>query len=217
MPSLALISDTHGHHSHVVVPQADILIHCGDFSEDQGQAAYRSFFSWLEGQPHRFKILIAGNHELALEKWPDLVRAMMKEICPSVTYLQDSGVTIEGLNIYGSPVQPEFYNWAFNRKRGEEIKRHWDMIPDDTDILITHGPARGFNDYSPYGKEHVGCDDLLDAIKRVKPKIHASGHTHHGHNIKELIHKDGSKTMMINASICNEQYAPVNKPWVVNL
>lgn len=217
MPILILVSDTHGHHSQVVVPQGDILIHCGDCTDDIGQAALRSFLQWFEGQSAPRKILVAGNHCGAFEKWPDLAQAMVKEVAPSVTYLQDSGVEIAGLKFWGSPVTPTFYNWHFNRDRGAEIKRYWDMIPDDIDILVTHGPARGYLDWSPYGKEHVGCDDLLEAIKRVKPKVHACGHVHGGYGTKVLDHEDKTCTVLINASICNEQYAPVNKPWVVNV
>jgi len=217
MPKFCFISDTHGLHSQVSIPQADILVHSGDCTRDIGQLDLRSFLQWFEQQPCPIKILVCGNHDGAFEKWPDLAQAMVKEIAPSVTYLQDSGVEIEGLKFWGSPVTPAFCTWYFNRERGADIKRHWDMIPDDTDVLITHGPARGFNDWSPYGNEHVGCDDLLEAIKRVKCRLHCFGHVHGGYSTKELIHDDGSKTIMINASVCNEEYEPVNKPWVIGL
>jgi hypothetical protein len=62
---------------------------------------------------------------------------------PTVIYLNDSGVEIDGLKFWGSPVQPYFHNWAFNRI-GDDICKHWELIPLDTDILITHGPVKGF-------------------------------------------------------------------------
>jgi len=123
-----------------------------------------------------------------------------------IIYLNDTGTTIEGLKIWGSPVQPEFFNWAFNRERGEDICKHWDLIPDDTDILITHGPAFGILDRVLEG-EYVGCSDLLKKIKQIKPKIHAFGHIHEAYGQCE---EDG--TTFINACNVNR-----NIGWLIRL
>ncbi len=223
MTQLVLISDTHGLHDHVKVPpQGDILIHCGDSTNDTGRAALRSFLVWFERQPQPRKILIAGNHCGAFSLWPDLARAMVKEVAPSVTYLQDEAIEIDGIKIYGSPWTPTFFDWHFMKDRGGDIRRYWDMIPDDTDVLITHGPAYGCLDVSGYsdGAERnpkVGCKDLYEAILRVRPKVHAFGHIHHSYSTKDLIHDDGSKTILINASVCNEGYKPINSPWIFSI
>lgn len=203
---------THGMHERVTVPSGDVLIHTGDFSHDNGRKSMRSFLAWFEYQPHAHKIFIGGNHDGALELWPDLAKAMVKELAPSAIYLQDSGCSIGDINLWGSPVSPSFCNWHFNRDRGEPIKRHWDMIPDKVDILITHGPAYGYLDVSGFDLEHVGCKDLLDAVRRVKPPYHLFSHIHHHYGTCPIGHETGEVTTAINASICDEGYSPTRHP-----
>lgn len=208
---LVFISDTHGLHDHVRVPPADVLVHAGDFTNDIGQKSLREFLIWFERQPAPVKILVGGNHDGALEKWPDLARAMIAEYSPSAIYLQDSGCEIDGVKFWGSPMTPTFFDWFFNRNRGAQIKRHWDMIPDDTDVLITHGPARDILDLTMDGTRE-GCGDLRDAVARVRPKVHVFGHFHGAQGSVVLNHVDGSITHCFNASICSEAYKPVNAP-----
>jgi Icc-related predicted phosphoesterase len=98
-------------------------------------------------------------------------------------------------------------------KRGEGAKRHWDLIPDGTHILVTHGPAYGILDTVGRGSQHLGCAELLDALNRVRPAIFACGHIHGGYGQKF----NNRGTHCINASICNENYKPVNAPVVVDL
>ncbi len=219
MTRIVAISDTHGLQDSMVhpVPDGDLLIHAGDCTRNKGRASLRDFLTWFNHFPHPRKVLVAGNHDWAFEQWPDLARAMVKEVAPTVTYLQDSGTEACGLKIWGSPVQPRFLDWAFNRDRGTDIRRHWDMIPVDTDLLITHGPPKGYGDWSPYDRIHAGDDDLLDAIKRVQPRWHVAGHFHSGHGVQELVHPDGRKTLIVNATTCDEAYHPVNPPIVLDL
>ncbi len=218
---IVLISDTHGLHDSVSVPQGDILIHAGDCTDDIGQASLRNFLTWFEKQPCPEKILIAGNHDGAFEKWPDLARAMVKEMAPSVHYLQDSAVEINGIKFWGSPYTPEFFDWHFNCKRGEDIARHWNMIPNETDVLVTHGPPFSFLDVSGFkGAEidgHVGCRDLRDAIYRVEPELHVFGHIHHSYGTTTYIGDLGHKTTLVNASCCDERYRPVNAPFIFEI
>jgi predicted phosphodiesterase len=213
---LVIISDTHGMHSEVKVPSGDVLIHCGDCTNDIGQRSLREFLTWFEDQPAPRKILIAGNHDGAFEKWSDLARAMVKEMAPSVIYLQDSGIEIGGVKFWGSPVQPEFFNWHFNRKRGADIKRHWDMIPNDVDVLITHGPMAGILDKDFHG-ESAGCKDLLDAVLRVRPNVHCCGHIHYSYGQCILNHTPEIYTKCFNASACGEDYKPTNVPFTYDL
>lgn len=204
---ITVISDTHGLHDQVKVEPCDVLIHCGDCTNDAGQASLRNFLQWLERQPAQNKLLIAGNHDWAFEKWPDLARAMVKEVAPSVTYLQDSGVSIYGVNFWGSPVSPTFFNWAFNRDRGAEIKRHWDMISEGTNVLITHGPPKGILDYNAYDKFHCGCEELMDRVATLGANLHCFGHIHQGYGKTNL-----NGTTFMNASVVNEKYMVVNQP-----
>jgi Icc-related predicted phosphoesterase len=125
---------------------------------------------------------------------------------PGIIYLNDNGITINGINIWGSPISPWFFNWAFNRHRGEAIKKHWDLIPAGTDILITHGPVFGILDKTNTLK-HVGCEDLLKKINEIKPKVHVCGHIHEAYGMEEK-----SATKFINASVLNDKYELVNKP-----
>jgi Icc-related predicted phosphoesterase len=113
-------------------------------------------------------------------------------------YLEDSGITIEGLKIWGSPISPNYHSWAFNCERGEEIRKHWDLIPEDTDILITHCPPFGILDFDPEGKPK-GCEDLLTIIQqKVKPRLHIFGHLHDAHGQIQI-----GETLFVNASMVN--------------
>jgi Icc-related predicted phosphoesterase len=216
---IVCVSDTHGQHNNLRnIPDGDVLIHAGDLTNDAGRASLRSFLVWFEAQPHRHKIFIAGNHDWAFQKWPDLAKAMVKEVAPSVHYLQDSGVELEGVKFWGSPVQPFFLDWAFNRVRGDDIQRHWDMIPNDTQVLITHGPAHGRLDLlvpDVYGNgkaDRAGCHNLKATIEaRLKAlQLHVFGHLHYQGGQQEI---DGGVTY-INAAVVDDGYTLCRKPQV---
>lgn len=185
-----------------------ILIHAGDVCSQGTLMEVVRFNNWIRDLPFKEKIVIAGNHDWYFEKKG---RAFIKDTS-EFTYLQDESITIDGIKIYGSPWQPEFYNWAFNLPRGIKLKEKWDMIPDDTDILITHGPPLGHNDWVRRDRSNVGCADLLEAVKRVKPKYHIFGHIHSGYG-----QSANDDTVFINASVCNEEYQPINKPFVIEI
>jgi Icc-related predicted phosphoesterase len=192
------ISDTHGKHLPLNLPAADCLIHAGDVSNTGTEGQILSFLKWFERQDYKYKIFIAGNHDFWFE---DATKKDLEKMIPkNIIYLNDSGVNIEGINIWGSPVSPWFYDWAFNRQRGADIKKHWDLIPTNTDILITHGPTFGILDRTT-GGQNVGCDDLAFAIKKIQPKVHICGHIHEAFG---EVHRDN--VHYINASILDEQY-----------
>jgi Icc-related predicted phosphoesterase len=102
-------------------------------------------------------------------------------------------------------------DWAFNLQRGPALREKWALIPEGTDVLITHGPPFGILDWTARG-ERVGCEDLLEAVRRVKPRLHVFGHIHEGYGEHE---QDG--TRFVNASICTEAYQPTNAPIVVDV
>jgi Icc-related predicted phosphoesterase len=203
------ISDTHGKHNNLQLPAGDVLIHAGDVSSMGKEYEVLIFLDWFAKQDYEHKIFIAGNHDFYFERIPD---ADIQNIIPSnIIYLNDSGVTINGINIWGSPISPWFYDWAFNRHRGAPIKKHWDMIPTNTDVLITHSPVFGILDYTISGMR-VGCEDLLLKVEELRPKYHICGHIHEAYGMQE---KDG--TTFINASVLNEKYVLVNEPIVFEL
>lgn len=211
---ITALSDTHGGHADLgILPETDLLIHAGDCTSDGSLEATKDFLKWFESQPAKHKCFCAGNHDWLFERDPKAARRILKKCAPSVTYLEDDWARFDGLRVYGSPVQPFFLNWAFNRQRGAAIKKHWDRIQRDTDILVTHGPAFGILDTCEGRRdEHLGCEDLLKAIKRIKPKFHICGHIHSGYGIKV---EDG--TTFVNASLLNEDYQMTNKPVSITL
>jgi len=204
MLNLVLISDSHGKHDQLSLPSGDVIMHAGDVTSRGTEAEILEFLDWFENLDYQHKIFVAGNHDFFFENAPTEKIAEM--IPPSVTYLNDSGTVIEGVNIWGSPITPWFFDWAFNRQRGAEIKKHWDLIPKDTDILITHGPAHGILDKTTSGVA-AGCEELLKKINQTDIKLHLSGHIHEGYG--ELI-ADGVR--YINASVLDLQYRQVNPP-----
>jgi predicted phosphodiesterase len=203
------ISDTHGTHSRLVLPAGDVLVHAGDVSSGGRPAEVLDFLQWFAVQDFTFKIFIAGNHDFYFENTP--AEDIMKIIPGGVVYLDDSGTVINGISIWGSPVTPWFYDWAFNRRRGPDIQQHWDIIPAGTDVLITHGPVFGVHDTTAAG-QHAGCDDLLIKVTEVKPKVHICGHIHEAYG---QVSRNG--TQFINASVLNQRYQLVNEPVVFEI
>ncbi|MBX3255112.1 MAG: metallophosphatase domain-containing protein [Chitinophagaceae bacterium] len=206
---IIVISDTHGKHNQLRLPPGDMLIHAGDICMKGAGYEVDEFLHWFEQQSFRYKIFIAGNHDFYLEEAPeDYIR---QKIPKDIIYLNDSGITTGSLNIWGSPVTPWFFDWAFNRHRGEAIKKHWDMIPGNTDILITHGPVFRILDET-YDKRNVGCEDLLNRVHEVKPGVHICGHIHEAYG---TVIKSG--TRFVNASVLNSRYELANQPVVIEL
>lgn len=203
---LVLLSDTHGLHDEIDVPAGDVLVHAGDFTIAGTFEEVRRFDRFLARQPHRSKVVIAGNHDRSFEKEGPQARALIT----SALYLEDEAATVAGIRFYGSPWQPWFLSWAFNLPRGEALREKWAKIPDDTDVLITHGPPQGILDRT-YSGEAVGCADLLERIEAVRPALHVFGHIHEGAGILEA-----GPTTFVNASTCTLAYEPKNPAIVVD-
>ncbi len=131
--------------------------------------------------------------------------------------MQTSGVTIKGIKFWGEPTQPEFpakNSWCWNETRGsDEMKAIWQAMPEDTDVLITHGPPKGYGDPSSTGQS-VGCEDQLRRLIDVKPKVVVCGHLHSGNGVYPI--KDIG-TLVVNTSICNEQYQPIQSPYLIDI
>ena len=206
---LVFLSDTHALHEGLEVPAGDVLVHSGDLTKRGDLEDVESFDAFLATLPHKHKIVSAGNHDFCFEDHrAEKARAALRH----GTYLQDTGVEVGGLYFWGSPWQPWFFDWAFNLRRGAEIRARWDLIPKHTDILITHGPPLGHGDRVASNGDAVGCADLLDRIREIKPRVHCFGHIHEAYG---QTHEDG--TTFINASTCNLGYRPVNPPVVLDL
>ena len=206
---IVAISDTHGLHDGIQLPTGDMLIHAGDVSSHGTSKQVKKFLKWFSAQDFKYKIFIAGNHDYMFERY---TKEKITTLIPdNVIYLNDSGVTIEGLKIWGSPIQPWFMDWAFNRQRGEAIDKHWQLIPDDIDILLVHGPPFGILDTLISG-EPVGCRMLLKKIQAIKPKFVVFGHIHesYGQAVIDNIH-------YINASVLDVHYRIANAPTIIHI
>jgi|APTNR8051073442_1049403.scaffolds.fasta_scaffold00005_233 Icc-related predicted phosphoesterase len=204
---IILISDTHNQHEKLTLPEGDMIIHAGDVSGGGSHVEVLSFLYWFARLPFKYKIFIAGNHDFLLE------RKMITEsdFPDGVTYLKNSMVEIEDLRIYGSPYTPKFSNWAFMKKRGEDMRNVWTLIPRNVDILVTHGPPFMILDQTAHGA-YIGCEGLLNRVKELKPKVHVLGHVHEGYGIKEEFGVN-----FINASVLNENYRLINEPIVIGI
>lgn len=210
---IVTIADTHGQHWRLVkrgkIPEGDIIIHAGDVSSHGKFENVEEFFKWYGDLNFDKKIVIAGNHDWAFENGQD----SWKEIAEiyGITYLNDSGITYKGINIWGSPIQPEFLSWAFNRQRGSEIKKHWDLIPKNTDILITHGPAykrldKVIRHHHANPDIYVGCKDLENIIQQIRPVLHICGHIHEARGIEVDRLPGQSPITYVNAACLDELY-----------
>ena len=208
---LVCISDTHSAHRAISLPEGDVLIHAGDATGRGGLDEVASFLFWFSAQPHSHKILIAGNHDWLFQKYPGIANQLLAE-SPDITYLQDSGAEIGGVKFWGSPWQPWHLDWAFNLPRnGRQIREAWELIPIETDVLITHGPPHGILDQN-YRSDHVGCEALARRLVLVRPRLHVFGHIHSSYGMTQ-----SGATTYINASVCVGVARTLNKPIVVDL
>jgi len=208
---IVLISDTHNKHQFIKdneLPLGDVIIHAGDITNKGNSIETSSFLSWFANLPHKHKIFIAGNHDFLFERKKK--EDIAKLIPENVTYLENSGIVIDGIQFWGSPDQPAFYQWAFNKTTSQR-KISFDKIPESTDVLITHCPPFRILDETKDG-EDVGCKVLRERVKQVKPKLHVFGHVHEAYGQKLF-----NKTQFVNASLVDEYYVRKNKPVIFEL
>jgi Icc-related predicted phosphoesterase len=215
---ITFISDTHTKHDKVngFLTGGDILVHAGDLTGRGYITEIENFMKWYDNiNNYDTKVFIAGNHDFGFENDNEKVKGLLTGY-KTIEYLQDDLLMVGEdydtmIKIWGTPWQPEFHNWAFNLPRGEKLKEKWDMIPMNTDILITHGPPFGKLDYVPYDGVNVGCEELMKRVEEIKPKIHVFGHIHEGYGYVF----DGN-THFINAAVLNGRYEYRNKPVTVD-
>jgi predicted phosphohydrolase len=203
------ISDTHGEHKRISIPPGDVFVHAGDFTPKDSLAAVAAFGVWVRELPHRYKLVIAGNHDECFQYDSERARLALGD-GDGLFYLEDSGINIEGVAFWGSPWQPEFMDWAFNLPRGAKLAARWAKIPVNTDVLITHGPPSGILDVAR--GEHVGCADLLRRIGELRLKAHIFGHIHGSSGVVT-----SESITFVNASILNDDYIVSNPARVVDV
>jgi Icc-related predicted phosphoesterase len=215
---ITFISDTHTKHDKLdgFLTGGDILIHAGDLTGRGYITEIENFMKWYDKiNNYDTKVFIAGNHDFGFQDENEKLRGLLTGY-KTIDYLEDELMMVgedydNMIKIWGTPWQPEFHNWAFNLPRGDKLKEKWDMIPLNTDILITHGPPFGKLDYVKYPNQNVGCEELMKRVEEIKPKIHVFGHIHEGYGYVF----DGN-THFINAAVLNGRYEYRNKPVTVD-
>jgi len=199
------IADTHGLHRQLEVPSGDMLVHAGDITVMSKRPwVYRHFDIWLGELPHRHRIVIPGNNDYLLED------PRQRSAITNATLLVDSGVEVEGLKIWGSPVTP-LYGGAFGKSRPQDRKKHWAQIPEDTDILITHTPPFAILDHGLPSEPREGCPYLFEAVFRARPRLHVFGHIHAGYGTLRT-----SDTVFVNASLLGDSGSLDREPIVID-
>ena len=230
------ISDTHNKHNQLngLLPGGDLLIHSGDISSLGRKSEVERFVKWFNDiDNYTYKVFIAGNHDMTFDREillrdklahfegrteydtecaegkPDWLKDMLAVGLDGGTfYLEDTGIDIEGIKIWGSPITPSFgYGWAFNKDRGYDINEVWNTIPMDTDIVITHGPIYGYCDRTSREGLNVGCADLYHRLNEVKPQLHFSGHIHEAYGYRQT-----DWGYAFNGCNCDLSYLVNNKP-----
>lgn len=207
MMKVLAISDLHGYMPEL--PKCDLLLLGGDYCptrniEHERRFMVGPFATWLKSLDARYIVGIAGNHDFVLQYEPEVARQL-----PWI-YLQDGYVDLEGVKIYGTPWTPPFFDWAF-MKPEKELKDVFSYIPDDLDILLTHGPAYRYLDKT-YDGVHAGSFELWNRIKIAKPDSHVCGHIHEARGITEE-----GPTRFYNVTHVNLKYEPKFGPVNIEL
>jgi Icc-related predicted phosphoesterase len=215
---ILLFSDTHGKHNLLDLPTdgIDMCIFAGDAGTYKNPytniGSILNFIDWYAKVPINNKIWIAGNHCTSIEAGLVDARKLSEE--NGLIYLEHETKIVNGIEIFGSPYTPYFYNWAYNVDRGK-IKDYWNLIPKTTEILVTHGPTYGISNLGVVEQgEDVGDEELTKVIKNNlnNLKLTVFGHIHEGYGY----HEEDDK-LFVNASVLNLEYQLVNKPFIVTM
>jgi len=212
MTRVVFISDTHGHHKGINIPEGDVLVHAGDAlsfgTYDEGM----SFISWWLKMVERFEHVIysPGNHDRWFEYLHHSSEKNLLNHLPNMHFLAPGQVEINGLIFYGDPTTPCSY-WKRSAFACPPLGHNWRNIPESADVVITHVPPFEILDATQDGF-NPGCPLLRDRIKKIKPKVHVFGHIHESYG---MIY-DGN-TRFINASICDTEYNPTKHAFLLKL
>lgn len=196
---IACISDTHDIYYPEIPSDVDAVIHAGDITLSGSPGETLRFLRWFESLPIQHKLFVGGNHDRFLEQYG----AAFMDDHKSIQMLWDSSYDLDGYKVWGSPVSPSFgHIKAFMRDR-EELETFWDRIPNDADIVVTHGPAYGCLDSSTRYGENLGDSALYKTLSRIAPQYHICGHIHGGRGTRQI-----EGTTFINAAVLDEAYRP---------
>jgi Icc-related predicted phosphoesterase len=212
---IVVVSDTHGKHREIGPLHGDVLIHCGDLSNgigydidelDDSDRNLIDLDNWFGEQKFHRILCIGGNHDFLVQERSDRGMAIFQ----NAIYLQDASYEYEGVSFYGSPWIPELFGWAFYLD-SVDLRAKWSMIPEQTDVLITHSPPKGILDRNTHGKS-CGCSDLRDRVEEVRPRLHCFGHVHGSAGMTEL-----NGVTFLNAAMVNRKYEIAREPLKLDL
>ena len=205
---LTIISDTHNQHDDLGHLSGDVLIHCGDMfnilNSDENDITRMD--AWFGEQDFDLILCIGGNHDLSIEKKVSHDEQPFK----NAVYLQGQSYQYKNITFFGAPWVPELSSHAFYVEESE-LKQKWADIPDNVDVLITHTPPFGILDVCSRGSI-LGCKHLLNAVKKIKPRMHCFGHVHHSSGQKVI-----DETTFINAAQLNHYHTAGMKPFQLKL
>lgn len=196
------ISDTHGYHRQLTnLPDADVVVHSGDFTKNGTEKEVLDFLNWFIPLPYKNKIFVGGNHDECL------FGADFEGLPDDTHYLCGSGITFTGILFFGIPMFMSLFETTANGNRYDEMIK---QIPSETDVLITHQPPLGILDSTD--TNYWGDSGLFRKIKSVQPKLHLFGHVHNAYGTSKI-----GQTLFSNASIVDEKYEIVNAPRLLSL
>jgi len=215
---ICAISDLHDQQSHYADElsrlDAEVLVVAGDLTNWGDEQACLMAITFLNSLKNfTYKLIIAGNHDFWFEK--RMRQKRTHEVTKGMFYLHESGITIQGRHFWGSPYTEKFGSYAFMYDPSQ-AKRRWSKIPDQVDVLITHGPPKTILDtLAGTDKGFLGCPALYERVKQVQPIHHVFGHIHSSHGQKVLPRE--FRTCFSNVSLCNDQNKPTYAPTIIEL
>eukprot|EP00668_Euglena_longa_P015586 GGOE01019688.1.p1 GENE.GGOE01019688.1~~GGOE01019688.1.p1 ORF type:complete len:313 (+),score=44.04 GGOE01019688.1:43-939(+) len=226
-----LLSDTHNRHRELWVPQGDVLVHCGDFTNSGTHSELSDFAEWLGCLPHRHKVVCGGNHDLSLDPpwyashWQDWHRefqdptvslAILQQVC---SFVEGRAIEVGTVRMFVSAQQPRQPKarppMAFGRPRGQPLKEAWRPMPRPLHVLVTHTPPHGVLDTADYGTgtdQPLGDEELMKAVRTNRPLVHVFGHIHRGRGVECKGH-----TLFINVACSPRGDGPLRGPIVLDL
>jgi len=202
---IVCISDSHRQHWRMDIPDGDILLFAGDAELDSFNAL-QDFNNWLGTLNFKHIVVIGGNHDMVLANY---VMEEKEMFFSNAIYLENTSVQIEGIKIFGSPYSLRFFSWAF-MKSEKQLEQMWELIPKNTDIVLTHSPCRNILDVTTTTDENCGSFSLRNKIKELQTKIHICGHLHSSHG-----KYTDYKTDYYNVSMLNDYYQYIFEPTVI--
>ena len=193
------------------VPPCDLLLIAGDIGPDDPDRAAAwlrdELAPWLEAQPAREVVAVAGNHDLLAA-----ADAAAFGAAAPWRYLDNEAAVVGGVRIAGSAWSLPFGAWPFMADE-DVLTGIWNAIPDDTQVVVVHGPPFGCCDATARGVPG-GSLSLLRRLTEL-PDLHlvCCGHIHEGYGRETL----WTGALVVNASLVDLRVRLANAPVVIEL